>query len=81
MGIRDGRWKYIVRTSDSYEELYDIEKDPAEKTNIADKHPEVTARYRKIVFLSRSYKDEYYRRMLADYPKGGDAAAAGELNR
>ena len=30
--IRDGEWKYIIRSRDSYEELYNLAKDPARRT-------------------------------------------------
>jgi arylsulfatase A-like enzyme len=67
--IRDGKWKYIVRTSDKREELYDLNQDPLEKKNLAAAQKEVVRTYREIVARSREHKDEYYRRALKDFPE------------
>ncbi len=64
MGVADRRWKYIVRTGDRYEELYDIREDPGEKKNLALRHPDIAERYRRFVQDARAYKDEYYNRVL-----------------
>jgi arylsulfatase A-like enzyme len=40
--IRTTRWRFV-----NDKELYDIPKDPYEKVNVADQHPEVVARLRK----------------------------------
>ena len=64
MGITDRQWKYIIRTEDRAEELYNIRKDPEERNNIAVRHPDVTERYRRFVIKARKYKEEYYRRIL-----------------
>ena len=66
MGIADRQWKYILRTEDRMEELYDIREDPDERINIAAGHPDITERYRRFVLKARAYKDEYYRRVLAE---------------
>ena len=36
--LRRGRWKYIHKVEP---ELYDIEADPGERTNLAERHPEI----------------------------------------
>jgi phosphoglycerol transferase MdoB-like AlkP superfamily enzyme len=59
MGIRDAKWKYIVRMKDAREELYDLEADPFEKTNLAEEEPSIALRYRGAVDKAVSY-------MLAD---------------
>ncbi len=64
MGVVDQQWKYIRRTADGTEELYDLREDPEEKNNIAVRHGDVVTRYRDFVVKARSYKDEYYRRIL-----------------
>ena len=64
MGIRDGKWKYIIRLKDMTEELYNLEDDINEKKNIASENREITNRYKKYVLKARKYKDEYYKRIL-----------------
>lgn len=64
MGVVDQHWKYIRRTVDGIEELYDIRKDPEELNNIAARHDDITKRYRAFVLKARSYKEEYFRRIL-----------------
>ncbi|MBN2079621.1 MAG: sulfatase-like hydrolase/transferase [Spirochaetes bacterium] len=64
LGIADGRWKYICRMKDMLEELYDMERDPLEKNNIANSRPEITARYREVVLNAREHMKEYYRRII-----------------
>lgn len=68
LGVRDGRWKYIRRTQDGFEELYDLDTDLQERTNLAQREPAVAKRYRDVVLRAREYKDEYYRRVLARRP-------------
>lgn len=44
LAIRDGDWKLLVARDGSRSELFDVIKDPNEKTNLADKHPDVVKR-------------------------------------
>ncbi|MCC6891021.1 MAG: arylsulfatase [Hyphomicrobiales bacterium] len=47
-GVRKGDWKLIWRTPlPSAIELYNIAEDPSEKTNLADKHPQIVAELQK----------------------------------
>ncbi len=64
MGIVDRQWKYIRRTSDGVEELYDLHEDPEEKRNIAALRGDITGMYRAFVTTARDYRREYYRRMI-----------------
>jgi arylsulfatase A-like enzyme len=48
MAVRDGRWKYIQRVKDRFEELYDLGADPFEKANLAVENPAIVDRYRKV---------------------------------
>jgi phosphoglycerol transferase MdoB-like AlkP superfamily enzyme len=64
MGVVDRNWKYICRTNDRLEELYDLGKDPDEKNNLAPRHMDIVERYRAYVFKARIYKSEYYGHIL-----------------
>lgn len=41
LGIRHGRWKLLVNNELGMTELYDLEKDWAEKKNVAESYPEI----------------------------------------
>jgi arylsulfatase A-like enzyme len=47
LGIRDGRWKYIVDVRDGTEELYDLLRDPSEQRNLARAEPQRCAQLRQ----------------------------------
>jgi arylsulfatase A-like enzyme len=51
--VRKGKWKAVVRgvkKQDPYAlELFDLEKDPAEKVNVASQHPDVAAELAAII--------------------------------
>ena len=44
LAIRDGDWKLYANPDSSRQELYNIPKDPEERTNLAKKNPEVVAK-------------------------------------
>ena len=67
--VRDGPWKYLVRSPDGHEELYDLTKDVKEKHNVADANPTVATMYREYVARSREHREEYYKRVLRDFPE------------
>lgn len=62
VGVRDGRWKYIVKTSTMQEELYDLQADPKELTNAARRYPAITKRYREYCLQAEKYKRLYFRK-------------------
>ena len=64
LGVRDGRWKYIIRKRDGFEELYDLHSDPREMVNIAVKHEEILQRYRSVVEKNEARRTEYYRKRI-----------------
>ena len=64
MGIVDGKWKYICRTGDLIEELYNLDEDPDEKNNLASRQAALVERYRAFVIKARKYKNDYYERIL-----------------
>jgi arylsulfatase A-like enzyme len=45
-GLRRGRWKLIEGPEEGTLELFDLESDPEERTNLAEQEPERTARMR-----------------------------------
>ncbi len=44
LAIRDGKWKLLVNDDGSGKELYNLEQDHAETTDIKDQHPQITNR-------------------------------------
>jgi arylsulfatase A-like enzyme len=44
VAIRDGQWKLLLNTDGTDAELYDIDADPKESSNVAAAHPEVVKR-------------------------------------
>jgi len=46
MGLRQGRWKYILDAESGDDELFDLEADPGERRDVAALHPDRAARYR-----------------------------------
>ncbi len=44
LAMRRGKWKLLCDYDGSRPQLYDIEKDPSETTNLADSYPEVVSR-------------------------------------
>jgi arylsulfatase A-like enzyme len=51
VAVRAGKWKYV--TYGKGDELYDLTKDIGEKTNIADKHPDVLKRLKEYSVAAR----------------------------
>jgi phosphoglycerol transferase MdoB-like AlkP superfamily enzyme len=49
LGLRDGRWKYIHETDSGRSRLFDLDADPAEETNLADREPQLADRYQREV--------------------------------
>jgi len=44
LAMRDGQWKLFADAEGTNVELYDIPRDPGEKANLAEQHPDVVAR-------------------------------------
>lgn len=65
IAVRDSRWKYILRTGDGFEELYDLEVDPAELHNKSSAKAETAAKYRDFALQSRRYNRYFYDRVLS----------------
>ncbi len=46
--VEDGPWRFLLRANDR-EELYDMNRDPEERYNVAGDFPEVAERYRRLL--------------------------------
>ena len=68
-GIRKGKWKYLQANAHFYgyareddrpmeEELYDLENDLGETTNLAKKHPKIVAELRKLTDKLPAYRPD-----------------------
>lgn len=44
LAVREGKWKLLCNYDGKQQELYDLDSDIAEKTNLADQHPDLTNR-------------------------------------
>jgi arylsulfatase A-like enzyme len=64
--IRDGRWKLIEWYEDGSIELYDLEKDPSETTNLAKSQAEVANRLHAQL---KAWRDEVGAKMPAKNPR------------
>ena len=52
--VRMGRWKAVRLTPSGKLELYDLQADLGETTNVADRHPEVVAKIEKYLTTART---------------------------
>ena len=66
--VRLGKWKYIrtglsggkaKKAAKTSEELYDLENDPAENSNVHAAHPEVVARMKAIAAREHRNSDDF----------------------
>jgi len=58
-GLRDGNYKYHFYINSGKQELFDLSKDPQEKKNLADRHPELCKEYRRKVAGFVRYQKQY----------------------
>lgn len=52
--VRMGKWKGVRKTWNASVELYDLEADLGEQTNIAEKHPDIVTRIEAIMKEART---------------------------
>ena len=50
LAARDGKWKFTVNYDGSTPQLYDLIADQSETRNLADEHPQIVERLKKLVF-------------------------------
>jgi arylsulfatase A-like enzyme len=48
LAVRDGKWKLLVNPDGTQGELYDLQADPSEATNVAAEHAEISERLTKL---------------------------------
>ncbi|HRZ94878.1 MAG TPA: hypothetical protein P5022_18380, partial [Candidatus Paceibacterota bacterium] len=44
LAVRDGRWKLLCEFDGLSPQLYDLDQDPAETSNLAARHPDIVRR-------------------------------------
>ncbi|MDR2983081.1 MAG: arylsulfatase [Puniceicoccales bacterium] len=52
--VRDGKWKGVYEKKEAPMSLYDIERDPGEKTNLAKSNPEIVKKLEAIIEASHT---------------------------
>lgn len=52
--VRDGKWKFLINADSTKSELYDLEKDPNETSNMATKYPKITTKLKKQLLTWRA---------------------------
>ncbi len=67
-GVRTSRWKYLIRSRDGAEELYDLLADRAETDNLAQREPQTLSE------LRRACAAALERMRKSAIPAGGEAA-------
>ncbi len=76
IGLRDGKWKYILRPKDGRQELYDLEADPDERRNLAATRSSVAQSLRASTLAAKQHKVAFFRKVKA-LPARGDRRLAG----
>ncbi len=61
LSVRDGEWKYILRSDNRVEELYNINQDPLEKNNVAKMNKDITTLFRGYVEKGRNHQVYYFK--------------------
>ena len=79
-GLRDGRWKYTAQHTGDAPQLYDLERDPREQENLADRHPQLVALYQELCANWYLKTNHAYIAWLQDFPLvGGRGLERGDL--
>lgn len=50
LAMRSGQWKFLMQFDGSRPQLYDLENDPAESNDIADRHLDLASKFREMLF-------------------------------
>ena len=65
VGLRDEKYKYLYYVNTGYQQLFDLELDPGELENLADKHPEQCLEYKRRVGGFVGYQRKYFKQLGA----------------
>jgi arylsulfatase A-like enzyme len=57
LGVREQQWKYIYNATVGREELFDLDHDGTEQTNLAGEHPDACRRLRQRVAAWMKYEE------------------------
>lgn len=80
LGLREGRLKYIYNVTTGREEVYDLEADPDEQTNLASTRPEAErARFRQRLAAWKEASGRHLAQATGPKPGQAGPAAAGPL--
>lgn len=72
ISVRDSRWKYIRRIDNGHEELYNLDLDPKETTNISSENQKIVERYRNLTRKAVEHRNSFYSRILNNGEKKTD---------
>jgi arylsulfatase A-like enzyme len=81
LGVRDGRWKYILDLREGTDELFDVDTDPDEQHNVAKANPERCAELRqRLAAWTEANRRQYDPAHQPGRAKGPDTAAEQRLD-
>jgi phosphoglycerol transferase MdoB-like AlkP superfamily enzyme len=75
-GLRDGEWKFIVGRNDENIELYNLDNDPDETTNLANEHKERTDIYVNMISNWIVHLDAEFVKKLKGFHYGDEEASS-----
>ena len=64
LGLRDGKWKYILCLNNGREELYNIYMDPDEKVNLAETKKKLSQKFKNYLINAQKYKEIYFKKIF-----------------
>ena len=77
-GLRDGKWKFIGELRGTGRELYDLQADPLEQSNLAPSMPERVSAYENLVSHWYIKTNNKYRAQLTNYIAPGAKGLTAE---
>ncbi len=81
-GIRKGKWKLILQNTGIVRkprpELYNLDKDPSEQTNVAEQNPEIVSELLKTIDAAHTLSEHKNFRLATEKPGEGTAPHANK---